>query len=376
MVGASPREHDNLFAAMAFALDAHDVEHAFTLLCKLPLQRLQVDDVVVFDPEAILALPDAHDHPGSAVALVLTANAAAVRDEREHAVELCDLAIAAERRLGPTPGWPLDMASSEVRAIVPASVGALEEVANHYIEAAARARAADLPTMAALYLGLAAGTLAWQDARAGQRYAADGLELARHTGAPNAIVYNLLALAVDAGRRRSFARPLAARRSDPHARRRGVREPEPTDDRGYSRRPASALWTTTLRCTSRALHHHLRSGAIPTVTLAGLFNLTARGLADHLPERAAVIQGAVRPLLTRQVTSTGVAPRASSSSVGWPCSRPRSATTPPSSSSRSSATRTSASSRAEGVAMDETAACRYSRAHIDGLLARGPDPLA
>lgn len=89
-----------------------------------------------------------------------------------------------------------------------------------------------------------------------------------------------------------------------------------------------------------------------------------------------MIQGAVRPLLTRQVTSTGGSAESVEQLGGLAAFA---------AALRHDATELLVAQlgdahvrelHAEGVAMDETAACRYSRAHIDGLLARGPDPLA
>jgi predicted ATPase len=75
------REHDNLLAAMAFALDTQDVERAMGLLCAVPGVGFQVDNPVVFDPAAVLALRGAAEHPGSARALMFSAGWAAGRAE-------------------------------------------------------------------------------------------------------------------------------------------------------------------------------------------------------------------------------------------------------------------------------------------------------
>ena len=63
------RERNNLLAAMAYALDTQNVDLAFGLFCERPADAFQINDVLVFDPEALLALPGAGEHPGSAVAL-------------------------------------------------------------------------------------------------------------------------------------------------------------------------------------------------------------------------------------------------------------------------------------------------------------------
>ena len=57
---------------MAFALDTQDVELAFNLFGRIPGcgVEVQVNDMVLFDPAPLLALPGATEHPGSAVALM------------------------------------------------------------------------------------------------------------------------------------------------------------------------------------------------------------------------------------------------------------------------------------------------------------------
>ena len=79
------REHDNLLAAMAYALDTQNVDSAFDLFCKLPSIGLQVNEVVAFDPAPLLALPGAAEHPGSALALLAAGLGAAGREDTQQA---------------------------------------------------------------------------------------------------------------------------------------------------------------------------------------------------------------------------------------------------------------------------------------------------
>src|SRR5262249_7405193 len=106
------RDHDNLLAAMAFALDTQNVDLGFRLFCQLPVLGVQVNEVVVFDPTSLLALPGATEHPGSAVALMDAGFDAWGLGDAQLALALCDQALAAEQRLGPTPGARLGVASS------------------------------------------------------------------------------------------------------------------------------------------------------------------------------------------------------------------------------------------------------------------------
>ena len=97
------RDHDNLLAAMAFALAGHDLERAMRLLCDLPDTLLQVDEMVIFDPEAVLALPGA-DRASRLRGRAHARGLASLRQgDDPRASELCDQALAAEARLGATP---------------------------------------------------------------------------------------------------------------------------------------------------------------------------------------------------------------------------------------------------------------------------------
>ena len=77
-----------------------------------------------------------------------------------------------------------------------------------------------------------------------------------------------------------------------------------------------AVWRTALEAASRALHHQLRSGALPVMNRAGILNLVARGLADPSPEPAAVIQGAVARLVKSVSTEAGIASSAGTAPSG------------------------------------------------------------
>ena len=361
-------ERDNLFTAMAFALDTHDVERAMTLLERLPYESLQVNDVVVFDAEPVLALPGATDHPGSAVALMLAALRTSGRGDTSRGSELCEQALASGRRLGPTPGWPLDMAASNVRAFIASNSGALDEAFDQSLDAARHARGAGLMTMESFYLGLAAGFLAWQDPAKARPYAEEGLVKARATRAPNAIAFNLLTLAQTLGlddpdRARALldeALGVAAAL--------GYEAPSELQVVLFTAARLGA-WTAALRAASRSLHHQLRSGSIGAVGLAGTLNLVAAGLAEHRPEAAAVIQGSVGPLLGR-LTPAGAAASGAAPPGGGLVEFTTQA--------RREATKILVATlgdarlrelRAEGATMDETQTCTYARTHIDEYLA-------
>jgi hypothetical protein len=67
-------------------------------------------------------------------------------------------------------------------------------------------------------------------------------------------------------------------------------------------------WPTALRVAGRMLHYQSRSGAAaPNVIVVGILNLVARGLAEQLPETAAVVQGAIGAMM-RQLAPDAAAP--------------------------------------------------------------------
>ncbi len=131
-----------------------------------------------------------------------------------------------------------------------------------------------------------------------------------------------------------------------------------------------------LRAANRALHHQLRSGATSPIYLAGILNLVARGLAEVLPEPAAVIQGTIGNVIHRATPNTATPDTGASAQtntvatfiagvrhdttelivavLGEPRMREL---------------------RAQGAAMTEDQACTYARTHIDDYLATNPEQL-
>src|SRR5262249_27460233 len=88
-------ERDNLQAAMAFALAPDDVERAMGLLCQTPAYFNQADSLVVFDPDPILALSHAREHPGSSRALYEAGDRLMSTGDYSRALEMADQAEAA-----------------------------------------------------------------------------------------------------------------------------------------------------------------------------------------------------------------------------------------------------------------------------------------
>ncbi len=184
----------NLLAAMAYALDTKNADLAFALFCERPADAFQINDVLVFDSDALLALPGAAEHPGSAIALMTSAGNAAARDDRQLASELCDQALAAGQRLGSDP-YVLELMARTLWADVAGDAGRLDEAVDHLVHGARLSVEYGVPQMAAVFLGTAAQIGVFRDKAVAQRHAREGLALARPTGMTSAIVSNLLGLA-------------------------------------------------------------------------------------------------------------------------------------------------------------------------------------
>jgi predicted ATPase/class 3 adenylate cyclase len=282
------RERPNLLAAMAYALDTQNLDLAFGLFCGLPAEAMQINDVLVFDPEPLLALPGAGEHPGSAVALMTSAGNAGARDDRQLAAALCDQALAAGQRLGSDP-FVLELMATTIRADIAGAAGRLDETVEHLVDGARLSVEYGVPQMAAVFLGTAAQIAVFRDKAGAQRYASEGLALARPTGMTSAIVHNLLGLAP------------AVADDDPEQGRTLIAEAvhivttlddeNPTDLRMVCVTAAQlGDWPSTLRVARRLLLRLIRWGTIRVTQLPLL--LIARGIAEHAPEAAAVLLGA------------------------------------------------------------------------------------
>jgi class 3 adenylate cyclase len=285
-------ERDNFQAAMAFALTSQDVERAMGLLCHTPTMFNQADQLVVFDPDAILALPGATEHPGSARALLEAGYRLHQAGDYSGALALAEQAEATIGRLGPSLGHEhTDVLCLMLRANVAVSMGERQRAVELTLAAAERDRASRRLAEAAIWLGVAASTLALTDPESAAQHAADGLALGRRSGMPKATHTNLLALAD------------ALATSDPDQARRLLHE---ALDVHYDNAilvagcfTAGRLedWPTLLRAAGRLLQFDRRAATTGRLYLAGIVNFVARALAPLQPEAAAVLQGTVPGLI-------------------------------------------------------------------------------
>jgi len=297
------QERDNLHAAMAFAVAIDDADRALDLLCALPAESAQVNDVVHFDPVPILALTGAGDRAGSSVGFMVAAFDARARGDFSLANELIDEAIVVESRLGPVAG-SRELDATFLRGLMAGDLGRIEESVSLFLEAAHLAEELGLAAMAAQWTGAAALTEAPLDSTSALRHANEGLALARETGMPTAISINLVgiaqALAID--------EPDRARRALHDALAIGTTlEYENTAELAIGMFAAARLgmWRQVLVSASRLLYHEVRSGPLAATWIAGALNCVARGLAEVRPETAAIIQGAVVPVV-RRLTAAAV----------------------------------------------------------------------
>jgi predicted ATPase/class 3 adenylate cyclase len=365
------REHDNLVLAMSYAVGRGNVDLAFTLFSQVPYVGAQINDLVVFDPNPLLALPGAAEHPAYSVALGAAAFRAWDRNgDAQLALSLCDRLLAVEQH----SGWGLGYVYSEqsVRGMIAQAAGATEKAVEHYLEAARRTR--DLnPALAAVSLGSAGLVLAWSDPVRARRYATEGLALARQTGMPYAIAHNMQGLAQvvvatdpdEASELLTEALHLATTM--------GFESPSSIYTAVFV---AASLqqWPAVLKAASRVLHHQIRTGAFAFIYVAAIMNLVARALAEPRPECAAVLQGTAAGMLAQLAPEIASPVRGGASDqndVAAFVTDIRRATT--------QLLRDSLGAdrlrglRAQGAAIDETQACTYARAQIDEYLAQETD---
>jgi predicted ATPase len=295
------RDRDNFQAAMAFSLARDDVERAMGLLCQTPAGFSRADSLVVFDPDAILALTDARQHPGSSRALYEAGDRLWTNGDYSGVMEMADQAEAALGRLGPAPGYEhVDIWCLRLRAVVSIDTGPLERAVELYLQAAERDRTSGRVAHAALWLGVAATLVGWTDPDTAAPLAAEGLALARQTGYPKAIHQNLVALA------------LALAYSDAEQARQLLHEVLDVRYDSTSLMIACLVagrledWPAVLQAASRWLQFDRRTGTTPRSFLSGIVSFVARALVPSQTEAAAVLHGAA-PGLSATLGPAGTA---------------------------------------------------------------------
>jgi predicted ATPase/class 3 adenylate cyclase len=356
-------EHDNLHAAMAFALGSGDLDRCMALLCHLPHNTHQINQIVVVDPEPILDLPGASEHPGYPRALFEAGHLAFVVGDYQRSVQLLDEAQTAVGRLGPGPGY------HDVEGLCCMGRGAVEEAVGvayrpYLLEEAERERAAGHLGLAAVAMAGAANELAWM--KPDLALATEALNMARRSGWPKAIDGSLIAL----------AHTLAP--SDPEEARRLFHQGAAND---YDNRDRLAVicyaaarfdeWTLLLETARRLFDLERRTGGVSRLWLGGILNLVARGLAVAEPEVAAVLQGgATRLIGTSSVYSSNQVLAQRTDRFTGMMVQIRHETTQLL--VENIGQQRIRELRAKGAAMDRDQACAHARIHIDQYLAAEP----
>jgi predicted ATPase len=147
-------EYDNYRAAMTFALQNGDVERAMALLGDLPPWIYLFSELAVLDPEPVLALPGAPDHPESSRALAFTAQRAFWVNDYRRALELVERSETAERRLGPgSNAVEVEVLRRNILAIITANTGDIRLGADISLQAAETAHAAGRLSLAGWLAG-------------------------------------------------------------------------------------------------------------------------------------------------------------------------------------------------------------------------------
>jgi predicted ATPase/class 3 adenylate cyclase len=284
-------EHDNYQAAMNFALRNADVERAMALLGDLPAWIQQDSGLALLDPEPVLALPGAADHPGSSRALAYASARAFWVNDYRRALELIEQSETAERRLSRGPdSADVDALRKHIVAIITATTGDVRRGVELHLHAADAERASGRMTTAAWLAGGGAAYLSWIDSEAAVHAASEGLAWARQSGSPYAIGMNLGALI------------LALADSDPGRGRQLLAE---AMDFGPENAWLTSVciaagrlgeWSRLLQMAVPLLRLEQRTGQAGELIIGSILNLVARGLAPSQPESAAQIQGALAVL--------------------------------------------------------------------------------
>jgi predicted ATPase len=146
------REMENFGAALAWAIDARDVDTALRLLTgALPRGPMDTTSMRRF-AETVVAMPEAVDNPRLPVALRLAALNAHFGGNQSLAARLCDDALAAEERFGGTPEPGTLMA----RSLIAQSQRQLRDAIDFAQQAVSLARARGEPRWVALALASSA----------------------------------------------------------------------------------------------------------------------------------------------------------------------------------------------------------------------------
>jgi predicted ATPase/class 3 adenylate cyclase len=366
-------ENDNFQSAMRFALECEDVDRVMGLICQLPTHEHQMDRLIVFDPQRVLALPGASNHSGVARVLWEAADRANTVNDFEGARRYLMEAEDAVARLGPGPGY-LDVITLSM--MLRRDMSDFRSFSEISLAVSARALESGRLAIAAEGLAGYVGVLAWIDPPRGADRATEAVAMARRSGMPTVIAENLAFHAISLAStdletaERLLLEAVAV-----------STETWPTLQVQCTAAARMGEWDLLVRLARRLFWLDKRSGVVAQETLLGLFNFVSRALASHDPEGAAVLQGAVIGL--SQTTAAGAYQPSNeeSPSHGMAGLTRRSQDDPfgdflrqvrrecTAAITRAIGEERMRERRAEGAAMDRELACAYLRTHIDAYLA-------
>jgi predicted ATPase/class 3 adenylate cyclase len=291
-------EDDNLQGAMAYAVDSNDVDLALRLLSASLVQAVWA--VGQPPPLDAVTMAGAAGHPLYPRALATAAYYSAERGEAPSAEHLADAAMDAAAGLA-RPDPLVEFAVHVTHARTATALGGVLSDAEHFKLAAEATRSPGYEYEHSVSLSNAAALMAMSgDVDRALPLAREALAVARQLGAPTAVAWALMAYsAVLAGPDPDQAKALhheseqtAALLGKPNL----VLSSFAVLIAGYL-----GDWDRVLCAAPVPVRGFLRTGARDS--LAGMLNVVARAIAPANADAAALLQGAVRRLVTPPGTS-------------------------------------------------------------------------
>jgi hypothetical protein len=292
-------EQDNLLAAWFWAIDARNIDTAFSILASFAPSEIWNRYPLLLDGEAALELPGAAAHPGYPLALAVSARFASHRADVTVTEELCRRAAEANERRDPHD-WRVEEVICDARSYIAFAHGAFADAGGLAERAAAIARTGGDLADTSLWLGVAAGGhLLVGDAPRAVPLAREALTLARQIGDPALIASGLLAVGA------------TVTETDPEQARAYLSESlELSTALGYQSR-IDHIWavgiafllndrTATLDLGRRAIRALQRAG--DRLRMGFVLHIIAGTLATTQPEAAAIIQGAAEAYVAESPT--------------------------------------------------------------------------
>jgi predicted ATPase/class 3 adenylate cyclase len=365
--GRLSAEHDNLLAAWSWAIDVDDVDTAFRILCSVPRGH-EGGYQLGLPGEVALTLRGATEHADFPLALAITAVDAASRGDLELVEQRCNGALQADQRFDAHTDPGVENLVCQARADSALVRGAFADAVAFSMQAADVARANGNLAVASLNLAIAAWSRTCAgDALGAVPLASEAIALARQVDMPYAITHGLLVLGV------------ALADSDPDQARACLGESlDRSAALGYENADVVALATlltsrlddtpATLEIASRTIRY-LHWARQPFWLFACL-NVVARALAPTRPEAAAIIHGAARGIVVRNLkTPVATESKPTPPTTGGYFGEMRRETTRLLTAALGD--QRTRQLRADGDAMDDERAVDYALAQISDVL---PDP--